>query len=121
MTWQVRTSDKMLVLGTILLIAGFALIAFFLNLLAPFSNRLTLWLCALLIMPFFGLGLFSILAVKLKEIATAFMIIFLWSLVFLVPVPEGYEEIYYGGSLSLLGGIMVLYVKYKDSKKKAQL
>ncbi|MDH5494155.1 MAG: hypothetical protein OEY24_00410 [Candidatus Bathyarchaeota archaeon] len=119
MKWQVRSSNRMLILGIIFIIAGFGLMTFFFKFM-PFSpsEKLTMWLSALLIMLVFGLGLFSIIVVKTKEVAATFMVLFVWSLVFLVPVPKGCEDFLWGGSLLLLCATVVCYVKYKESKKK---
>lgn len=119
MVWQVRSSNKMLILGLIFIIAGFALMTAFFK-FVPFSSsdRLTGWLWAVLIMLVFGLGFFSIIVVKIRDALATLLALFLWSLILLVPVPLGYEEVYYGGSVAFLGIMLVLYVKYKEYKKK---
>jgi len=85
----------------------------------PFSpsDRLTGWLWAVLIMLVFGLGFFSIIVVKIRVALATLLAVFIWSLILLVPVPQGYEEIYYGGSVAFLGIVLILYVKYKGEKE----
>jgi hypothetical protein len=119
MTWQVRRSNKMLILGVILIIGSFALMTFFLEYVPFFpSDRFTIWLYTLLVVLIFELGFFSILAIKIKQIVAVSLFIFIWSLVFFVPVPQGYEEPIYGGSGILLIAIIILFSEYRKSRKK---
>ncbi|MCK4481805.1 hypothetical protein KAU55_01160 [Candidatus Bathyarchaeota archaeon] len=123
MTWQVRSSNKMLILGIVFFIAGFVLMTIFFK-LVPFSpsDRPIIWLWTVLAMLTFGLGLFSIIAVKTKDALATLLVLLVWSFVFLIPVPEGYEDYVWGGSLVFLCVTTMLYVKYKEfKKKKAQL
>jgi len=118
MAWKVRSSNRMLILGTILIIIGFILIALFPTFLSfsP-SSRLAGWFWAILIMLSFELGIFSILVIRTKGIVKALALSLIWSLVVLIPVPSGYEEPVYGGSLILLVALAIFYDKRKNLQK----
>lgn len=118
MTWKVKPSNKMLILGTILIIVGFGFMTLFSTFMSFSLNRLTMWLYVVLIGLVFELGLFSIFVVKTKEVVRALLASFIWSCILLIPVPQGYEEPIYGGSLIFLVAIMILYDKYKSREKK---
>jgi len=120
MTWQVRSSNKMLILGVVFFIIGFAFLAFFPNFMSLSPDRVAIWLYALLTAAPFGLGLFSIIIVKVKDAIIAMAFVFGYSLILLVPVPQGYEETYYGGVAILIMAILVIRVKLKESKDKAK-
>jgi hypothetical protein len=108
----------MLILGTILIIGSFALITLFPTFMSFFpSERLAGWFWTILIMSFLALGLFSIFIVKTKEAIVALLFLFTWSLVFFVPVPQGYEEPIYGGLGILLTIMILLFDKYRKSRK----
>jgi small neutral amino acid transporter SnatA (MarC family) len=108
----------MLVLGIVFFIAGFALLAFFPSFMSSSPNKVAGWLYALLTATPFGLGLFSIIKVKAKEAIIAMILVYGWSVILLIPVPNGYEEPIYGGFLVFLVAIMMLYNKSRGSKKK---
>ncbi len=123
MAWHIRASNKMLTLGVIFITAGFFLMPDFL-ILIPFSpsDKLTIWIRAVLIISIFELGLFSIVIVKMKEAIAALLALFFWSLIFLIPIPEGSEDYVWGGSMLLLMAALVAYAKRKESRnKKMQL
>jgi hypothetical protein len=108
----------MLVLGIVFFIIGLALMALFPTFMTFSPDRFVILLYVLLMALPFGLGLFSIIVVKKRDVVTAFIAFFIWSLVLLVPVPQGYGEPIYGGSLILMVGTILLIDKYKKSKKK---
>jgi hypothetical protein len=109
----------MLILGLVFIITSFILVIFFFQ-FVPFNpaDRLAMWLTIVPIALFFELGLFFIVKAKIKEAVRFFAIFLVWSLILLVPVPQGYEEPIYGGSWVLIFAIWILYDKYKKSRKK---
>jgi len=120
MTWQVRSSNKMLILGIVFIIIFFVIMLLFPNFMSLSPNMVGIWLYTLLMVFALELGFFSIFVVKIKQAIAAFLVIFLWSLGFLVlpTPPEGYGEAEYGGWAILLMIIVVFYAKRQKSKKK---
>lgn len=119
MNWRVRSSNMMLIAGLAFIVAGFVEMNFFFSMFSP-SARIVMWLWAVLIMITFGLGFFSIIDVKVGGALAALAALFCYSLVFLVPVPAGYEETYYGGVGVLIMAVLAIHVKLKQSKKEAK-
>lgn len=121
MMWKVRSSNVMLIVGMTLIVTSFILVVFFFKYISfnP-ADRLAMWLTIIFIVLVFELGFFSVLAVKIKEAVEVFVAIFIWSLVFFVPVPAGYEEVCYGGWGILLLTIIALYAKLKERKRNNQ-
>jgi hypothetical protein len=119
MAWKVRSSNKMLILGMVFFGIGFTLITLFPTFMSFYpSNRIVGWSWAILVSIFFELGLFSIIVVKIRDAIITMTALFIWSLVVLVPVPQGYEEPIYGGALILMVATMILYSKYKSKNNK---
>jgi len=122
--WYKPKSHIRIFLGLLLIIAGFAWLTFFYNYISIIYPRTTPdiligWFGALVTSFLFFLAICVGFSVKTKKTVVAALVLFIWSLGFLVlPVPEGYAEAVYG-SWALLGMVAVgLYAKYEESKKK---
>lgn len=118
--WYKTRGGIGIVLGLVFFVAGFIWMWCFFQfeLFSP-SNRLSIWLGAVIAGLLFFTGFCVSFKVQLKK-SVMFALIFLgYSLVFL-SVPSGYEEVYYGGFAILIMAILVLYAKLKKSEKKNQ-
>lgn len=114
---SIRASNWMLIPGVSLIIAGFVLIGLFPVYASFFSpNKLMGWLYAICTGLMFELGFFAIFKIKARQMIIVLVTSLCWSLVFLVPTPQGYEEPLYGGSLILLVATYVLVSRHRKNK-----
>lgn len=119
--WLKPKSNIQIILGLIFIIAGFVWMGCFFSfrLFSP-SDRFSIWRGVVITSLLFFSGFCIGFKIPIKQSLIVALIFLGYSFVFFIPVPSGYEEVYYGGLWVLIMIMLVLYAKLKESKKKNQ-